>query len=62
MGWVGRQIRIIPPAVIPPPIMTPRYRTVGFIITDAPMSAAAQMTVPMIQRPLPMKIFNSDLP
>ena len=53
---------MIPLAVIPPPSMTPRHRTVGFMITDAPMRAAAQITVPMIQKPIPMMIFNSDLP
>jgi hypothetical protein len=35
---------------------------VGLRITNAPMSAAAQITVPVIQRPIPMICFNSDPP
>jgi len=53
---------MIPPAVIPPPIITPTDITIGFTITDAPIRAAAQAIVPMTQRPVPIMIFNSHLP
>ena len=59
---MGKQIKTIPPAVIAPPIITPRDMTVGSKITDALTSTAVQITVPMIQRLVPMMIFNSDPP
>jgi len=62
MGLMGREIRMIPLAVKAPPIMTPRDRTVGLIKRNAPTSIAAQMTVPVIHRPIPMMSFNSDPP
>jgi hypothetical protein len=56
----GKKLTKNPLAVIPPPIITPRYMTVGFMITVAPINAAAQIIVPVIQRPVPTMIFNSD--
>ena len=62
MGLLGMQNRMIQLAVIPPPITTPRDGTMGFMMINAPMSAAVQITVPVIQRPIPMIGFNSDPP
>ena len=62
MEVVGRKIRMIPLAVIPPPIITPSDMTVGSTRAGAAMRAVAQIIVPMTQRPVPMMNFNSDLP
>ena len=53
---------MVPLAVIPPPIITPRDTTVGFAMTVAPMRAVNQIIIPTTQNSIPMMIFNSDLP
>jgi hypothetical protein len=62
MGLSGRHIRMVPLAVIPPPIITPRDTAVGFAMTVAPMRAVNQIIIPTTQNPIPMRIFNSNLP
>ena len=62
MERVGKQISKIPLAVIPPPVITPSDMTVASLLTDVPIRAAVQITTPVIQRPVPIMIFNSDLP
>ena len=62
MELVGRQIRMIPLAVIPPPIITPSDMTVRSTSIGVAIRVAAQIIVPMTQRPVPMINFNSDLP
>jgi len=62
MERVGKQISKIPLAVIPPPVITPRDMTVVSLLTDAPIRAAVQITMPVIQRLVPIMIFNSDPP
>jgi hypothetical protein len=63
MELSGRHIRIgwLHWQFIPPPIITPRDITVG-LMTDAPMRADSQIIIPATQSPIPMMIFNSDLP
>ena len=62
MGLAGKQIKTIPLVVIPPPIITARDITVGCTMIDAATRAAAQIIAPMIERPIPIIIFNSDVP
>ena len=51
----------IPLAVNPPPIITPRDMAAGCVITDA-TRGTAQIMAPIIQRQIPIVVFNSDLP
>jgi hypothetical protein len=51
---------MIPLAVIPPPIMTPSDIIVGLTRSDAAMRDAAQILVPITQRPVPMLNFNGS--
>ena len=53
---------MIPLAVIPPPIITPSDMTVRSTSIGVAIRVAAQIIVPMTQRPVPMINFNSDLP
>ncbi len=57
-----KQIKTIPLMIIPPPIITPRDKTVGCPIIDLTARGATQMRAPIIQRAVPTMIFISDLP
>jgi len=56
--WVGRKIRMIPLAAIPPPIITPSEITIGLTRCDAATRDTAQMLVPITQRMVPIMNFR----
>lgn len=55
---MGKKIRMIPLAVIPPPVITPSEMTIGLTRPDAAIRDAAQILVPITQKTVPMMNFN----